>query len=616
MENKKIAAPLITSSTRPDKQSKNRGSSVLKIGSVIVLIIALAISALGNLYPNTNVITLTKFNEHIAVAELQHTLTASGYSVQSISQSGGADMVVQLNSPSLSAPAASLLRQTYPLGEVKVTKQATTPLWMQRLAIAPIDLGLDLGGGVLFVLQVDTQKALENRVGSVFEQVNSLRIEKRLRGVSVHKEQHGVIIRAQGAYKDNAAALSDELKTLFPDISANQETNSALYQQRLFYTNQQQQQFAKADMEQALSTLRQRIEELGITEAIVQRQGEFGIRIELPGVQDPSEAKRIIGATASLSFHGLSDIGGKRVVSEDGGAINIDIKVIFTGNDITGAQAGRDEMGQPMVQLQLSSFGGEKINRFSRTHIGEPMATLYSEYVTDARGDVQMQERVISVATINEALGTRFSITGLGSWQRAQDLALILRAGSLEAPIKIIKEQTITPTLGAQNITNGFQALLLGLSITLGFMLLWYRRLGVVANLALAINLVCLLGLMSLLPGVVLTLPGIAGLVLTIGMAVDTNVIIFERVKDEIRLGRTRLQALQRGYKQAMSSIIDANLTTFICALVLIGIGYGPVKGFAITLALGIMTSVFSGVIVSSYLSSWLFKATKEVGHA
>ncbi|WP_462158237.1 protein translocase subunit SecD [Pseudoalteromonas sp. GB56] len=616
MNNKINLTPLSASPTPKDKRARRSASSLIKLCSVIVLIFVLSISALGNLYPNTNVITLSLSDSQISVANVRHTLLASGYEVSQIVDTGAAEMKVQLERPALSAPAASLLRQNYPLAEVKVSKHATTPLWMQRLAIAPIDLGLDLGGGVLFVLQVDTQKAMEHRINAVYEQVNSLRIEKRLRGVTVHKEQGGVIVRAQKAFEDNATKLSNELATLFPQVSVVAESNSALYQQRFFYNTQQQTHFAKADMEQAISTLRQRIEELGITEALVQRQGEFGIRIELPGVQDPSEAKRIIGATARLSFHGLAEIGGKRVANEDGGVVNIDAKAIFTGNDITGAQAGRDEMGQPMVQLQLSQSGGEKINRFSRSHIGQPIATLYSEYVADATGAVQMREEVISVATINEALGTRFSITGLGNWQRAQDLALVLRAGSLEAPIKINKEQTITPTLGAQNITNGFQALLLGLGMTLGFMLLWYRRLGVVANIALAVNLICLVGLMSLLPGVVLTLPGIAGLVLTIGMAVDTNVIIFERVKDEIRLGRSRTHALQQGYQQAMSSIIDANLTTFICALVLIGIGYGPVKGFAITLALGIMTSVFSGVIVSSYLSSWFYKTNKEVRHA
>ena len=255
------------------------------------------------------------------------------------------------------------------------------------------------------------------------------------------------------------------------------------------------------------------------------------------------------------------------------------------------------------------------MSAFSKANIGKPMATLYSEYSQNAKGEVVKKSEVINVANIAQHLSSRFSITNMQSQQAAADLALLLRAGSLTAPVTIVHEQTIGPSLGQDNINNGLAALMLGMGLTLAFMALWYRRLGLIANVALVLNLTSLVGLMSLLPGVVLTLPGIAGLVLTIGMAVDTNVIIFERIKEERRKGRPPYQAIQEGYKQAANTILDANITTMITAIILYGIGYGPVKGFAITLALGLITSVFTGVYVSKYLSQSLYlKLGKKAG--
>ncbi|WP_105213617.1 protein translocase subunit SecD [Pseudoalteromonas sp. T1lg22] len=590
-----------------------RAKRGMGVFTTLALIVILALSALPNLYPNTKVIAVENPKGAQALVQIERLLDSQGFPVQGGHFDPQAQrLLLTLERPNNSAAAAGVLRQQLTDANVKVQTRATTPSWMQSLGLAPMKLGLDLGGGVLFVLQVDTDQAMAQRIKSIAADATTLRRTFGLRGVSIDTGDHALVLRSPLRSAAQGEQLQNQLQQLYPQLLVTREQKGDFVYNRLHYPAAQQQLFAREDMAQALATLRKRIEELGITEAVVQRQGEQGIRIELPGVQDPAEAKRIIGATAQLSFHGLQQQGGKRVLTQEGDRVAIDAKAIFTGNDITGAQAGRDEWGKPMVQLQLSSHGGDKINRFSRAHIGEPMATLYSEYVQGVDENVHKREEVISIATINEALGTRFSITGLDSWQRAQDLALVLRAGSLEAPIRIIKEQTMSPSLGEQNISNGLNALLLGFALTLGFMLFWYRRLGVVANLALMVNVVSLLGLMSLLPGVVLTLPGIAGLVLTIGMAVDTNVIIFERIKEELRLGRTRLQALQRGYQHAMSSIIDANLTTFISALVLVGVGYGPVKGFAITLALGIATSVFSGVLVSKYLSYLLFNWAKE----
>jgi preprotein translocase subunit SecD len=359
-------------------------------------------------------------------------------------------------------------------------------------------------------------------------------------------------------------------------------------------------------MLQALTTLRGRIAELGITEAVTQRQGQNRIRIELPGVKDPEQAKRIIGATASLDFYELANSDTARAKSytdENGQVVRVAPRPIFSGSNIENASAGRDEMGMALVNLSLDGLGGKKMSDFSKDNIGKPMVTIFSEYRKNSSDEMIKNSKVINIATIQSQLGNRFAITNLDSPQTAADLALLLRAGSLDAPITIVQQRTIQASLGKDNVNNGIMALAIGLGITLVFMGLWYRKLGLIANASLVLNLVCLLGLMALLPNVVLTLPGIAGLVLTVGMAVDTNVLIFERIKEERQRGLSNFMAIETGYKEAFTTILDANITTMITALILLSIGYGPVKGFAMTLSLGILTSMFSGVFVAHILT-------------
>jgi preprotein translocase subunit SecD len=375
---------------------------------------------------------------------------------------------------------------------------------------------------------------------------------------------------------------------------------------KLFFSEQQNSQFHQQIMAQAISTLRGRIEELGITEAVTQREGKNRIRVELPGVKDPELAKRIIGATASLDFYELAHngtVGAKSFKDQSGRRLRVAPKAIFSGSNIENADAGRDEMGMALVNLSLDSLGGKKMSAFSRDNIGNPMVTVFSEYHKNSVNELLKSSKVISVATIQSQLGNRFSITNMANPQAASDLALLLRAGSLDAPITIVQQRTIQASLGQENVNNGIMALVIGVAITLVFMGLWYRKLGMIANVSLVLNLVCLLGLMALLPNVVLTLPGIAGLVLTVGMAVDTNVLIFERIKEQRQLGRSNFLAIEAGYRQAFATVLDANITTMITALILLSIGYGPVKGFAMTLSLGILTSMFTGVFVSHVLT-------------
>lgn len=584
--------------------------------AMLVALILLTISALPNLYPAKSWLHVTpqqpSHSELLAIDTQKNVidfLNQHGFSVEQSMQASQSlsSLNVLLQEPTKSAAAQQALKNEFTQLNVKIVTHQTSPDWLQNLGLAPIKLGLDLNGGVLFVLDVDLVKAQQEQLNSAYEQTKTIIRDEKARGVRLQQNAQGFELHALPAAKDELLEVQAQVLTRFERLSATEHSQGKLTTVAFSFSEHGSSEFDKEVMSQTLTTLRGRIEELGITEAVTQRQGKQRIRIELPGVQDPSEAKRIIGATASLDFYQLKEYGGKTFTLQNGGTINLDPIAIFSGKHINNAHSGRDEWGKPLVQLSLDSQGGEAMSAFSKRNIGKPMATVYSEYYKNSQGNVVKKSEVINVANIAQHLSSQFSITNMQSPQAAQDLALLLRAGSLTAPVTIVQEQTIGPSLGADNINNGLAALMLGMGITLAFMALWYRRLGLVANIALLLNLTALVGLMSLLPGVVLTLPGIAGLVLTIGMAVDTNVIIFERIKEERRKGRAPYQAIEQGYQQAFSTIFDANITTMITAIILYGIGYGPIKGFAITLALGLITSVFTGVYVSKALSQTLY---------
>jgi preprotein translocase subunit SecD len=603
------------------KKDKKPSTAKFKLSyiAMLIVLVLLAISALPNLYPNKSWLHVSN-SPHSETQSLPSTKTLVTFlNNQGLEVEQGLDkqstINVLLNEPTKSAQAQAAIKAQYPNTQVKIVEHATSPTWLQNFGLSPIKLGLDLNGGVLFVLDVDLDKAVDEQLVSAYQQAKSIIIKQKAHGVKAQQTQHGFEINALPNATDKLTPVIEELQSRFANFAVVTSNNGSVKTAKFSYSEQGRSSFDKEVMGQTLTTLRSRIEELGITEAVTQQQGKHRIRIELPGVQDPTEAKRIIGATASLGFYQLKEIGGQTFNMQSGGKIKLDPVPIFTGDHINNANIGRDDWGKPLVQLSLDGQGGDAMSAFSKANIGKPMATVYSEYSQNAKGEVVKKSEVINVANIAQHLSSRFSITNMKSQQAAADLALLLRAGSLTAPVTIVHEQTIGPSLGSENISNGLAALMLGMGITLAFMALWYRRLGLIANVALILNLTSLVGLMSLLPGVVLTLPGIAGLVLTIGMAVDTNVIIFERIKEERRQGRAPYQAIQEGYKQAANTIFDANITTMITALILYGIGYGPVKGFAITLALGLLTSVFTGVYVSKILSQTLYlKMDKKVG--
>jgi preprotein translocase subunit SecD len=472
---------------------------------------------------------------------------------------------------------------------------AKAPTWISQLGATPIKLGLDLRGGSQLLIGVDLDFVLENQTKNLVDNLRTGLREAHLRGGSVSRVATGEvrIVLPEGAEQA-------------PWLSLVKESGGVRQGQWLLTRSDQQLTLKMSEAErtllannavtQNLSILKKRINELGIVEASVQRQGQDGIRIELPGVHNPRQAKEVIGATASLAFYQARPDSRFVMTDKEGRSVGLDRKPVLTGDHIVDARASMGEMGQPQVGIVLDALGGSKMSQFSRQHVGSPMATVFTEYKTASSGKLRAQSQVINVATIQTALGNQFRITGLGSMPEAQELAMLLRAGALTAPLKILEERSIGPTLGMQNIEAGFSALVFGMVGMMLFMLCWYRKFGWVAISALIANLLMQVGMLAVLPGAVLTLPGIAGLVLTVGMAVDTHVLIFERVKDRLREGASLAGAIDFGYRSAFSTIFDANITTLISAVVLYAIGSGPLQGFSITLILGLVSSMITGI--------------------
>ncbi len=587
---------------------------------IIFILLFMLISALPNLYSdkaNIHLINNNTQSEQLSAQAINTLLADHKLSVDKISTSTDSTIITLAKKSDLNVIEKLLKKEFSDDYFIANSIKNNAPDWLKSLKGKPIKLGLDLSGGVLFVLDVDTERALSDRLKSIVLDIRTLAMENRIRLKKISQlNNHAIEINFAFSNDSNMQKNKNELlrkiKKNYPKLTQKKQGDNQVI---LAYSSQEQINFRQQTMQQTLKTMRGRIEELGITEAVTQKQGKNNIRIELPGVHDPDEAKRIIGATASLDFYQLAEnskaAGILQMYDDSGRKLRMNSQVVFSGSHIKNAQSGQDQMGMPLVNLTLDSVGGKKMSLFSKKNIGKPMVTVFSEFYRNAQDEMVKKSKVINVATIQQHLGAQFSITNMSSSQEAQELALLLRAGSLTAPVTIVKQRSIEATLGIDNIDNGIKALTIGISFTLLFMAFWYRTLGLIANVALALNLVSLLGLMSLLPGAVLTLPGIAGLVLTVGMAVDTNVLIFERIKEELKRGRKVLSAIESGYKNAFSTILDANITTMITGIILYSIGYGPVKGFAIILCLGILTSMFTGVFVSKALTNLAIRENK-----
>lgn len=475
--------------------------------------------------------------------------------------------------------------------DVTVQYQSAAPTWFNRIGAEPVKLGLDLRGGVQLLLFVDLDAVYTSHTNAIVNELRRALREEKVRGVIVRKISPTTV-----AVRGNSTELPAFMDSYLMPYQGQWVAVHDNERLTLSLSEEEQLTLAQSAMAQNISILRKRIGELGIVEASVQRQGRDYIRIELPGVHDPKQAKSVIGATASLAFHEVSLSGPLTILNRDGAPVRLVRQPVLSGEYIVDARNSNDEMGRPQVDIRLDGAGGDKMSRFSRNHIGQPMATVYTEYKLNKTGKLVQYDRVINVATIQSTLGNSFRITGLDSASEAQDLALLLRSGALTAPIQIVEERAIGPTLGAENIKAGFSALILGMVGMAIFLILWYRRFGWVAIVALCANLIMQIGLLVLLPGAVLTLPGIAGLVLTVGMAVDTNVLIFERIRDRLREGASLATSIDFGYRSAFTTIFDANITTLISAVCLYGIGSGPLQGFATTLILGLLSSMVCGI--------------------
>jgi len=473
--------------------------------------------------------------------------------------------------------------------------------------------GLDLSGGVSFTMEVNMNEAVvKAQNGMISDFRTDLRGEK-IRYKSVKKI--GDAIEVQFRKPEDLDNAESFLKKRYRDFvftdNADTMTLSAVM------TELKLKEIRDYALQQNITIIRNRVNELGVAEPLVQRQGQKNIIIELPGVQDTAKAKEILNATATIEFrlvdqegdlsaalNGRVPASSQLLYERNGQPVLLKKRIMLTGDHIVDAGSSLDQMtSRPQVNITLDSPGGSKFSNATKSTIGKPMATVFIEYKATDRVDsegntiFEKKEEVISVATIQARLGKSFRITGAGTPAEAHNLALLLRAGALIAPIQIVEERTVGPSLGAENVQLGFQAIMGGFALVFVFMMIYYRAFGVIANLALGANLVLIVGVMSMIPGATLTLPGMAGIVLTVGMAVDANVLIFERIREEIRAGKTIQQSIHQGYDAAFSTIIDANITTLIAALILYAIGTGPIKGFAITLSIGIITSMFTAVV-------------------
>jgi preprotein translocase subunit SecD len=511
---------------------------------------------------------------------------------------------------------------------VALNLASTTPEWLSRWGAQPMKLGLDLSGGVHFLLEVDTAAALNKRMVSYTKHIKSSLRDDKIRGF-IRLDDTGFI---SGKFKTEELRqqASKKIRNEFSELVREDIDGKDGFQLRWTISEAKLKEIVDYAVGQNLTTLRNRVNELGVSEPLVQRQGRNRIVVELPGVQDTAEAKRILGKTASLEFRLEAKSGTSSGLKEQfsykdksRGKDWLERNVVITGERVANASAGFDsQSSQPEVNITLDSEGGSLMHRVTRNNVKRRLGVLFIERKSRTRYEMNEageevvikvpydDKYIISLATIQSALGVRFRITGLDNPSEAAELALLLRAGALAAPMDFVEERTVGPSLGAENIQLGMLSVQIGLALVAIFMIVYYRVFGVIAVFGLAVNLVLLIAAMSLLSAT-LTLPGIAGVVLTVGMAVDANVLIFSRIKEELKNSMTPQQAIKAGYDRAFVTIMDANITTLLVAIILYAVGSGPVKGFAVTLALGIITSMFTAIIGSRAIVNLMYGGRK-----
>ncbi|MFI8417646.1 protein translocase subunit SecD [Serratia sp. NPDC078593] len=592
---------------------------------IVVIIIGL-LYALPNLYGEDPAVQITGARgvaaSEATLDQVRTVLEKDKIASKSIALEEGA-ILARFSDPDVQLRAREALMAA--LGDkyvVALNLAPATPLWLSMLGAEPMKLGLDLRGGVHFLMEVDMDTALSKLQEQTMDTLRSELREKGIPYATIRKlDNNGVEVR----FRDNTAR-DQAIGYLSPRQRDWVLSSNGSNTMKVSLTDARLSEAREYAVQQNITILRNRVNQLGVAEPLVQRQGSDRIVVELPGIQDTARAKEILGATATLEFRLVNTnadttaaangrVPGDSEVkyTREGQPIVLYKRVILTGDHITDSTSTMDEYNQPQVNISLDSAGGNAMSNFTKDNIGKPMATLFVEYKDSGKKDANgravlvKQEEVINVANIQSRLGNSFRITGIGNPNEARQLSLLLRAGALIAPIQIVEERTIGPTLGMQNITQGLEACLWGLVASIVFMVVWYRKFGVIATSALVANLVLIVGVMSLLPGATLTMPGIAGIVLTLAVAVDANVLINERIKEELKNGRSVQQAIHEGYKGAFSSIIDANITTLITAIILYAVGTGSIKGFAITTAIGVATSMFTAIVGTRAIVNLLY---------
>lgn len=607
---------------------------------ILIVLVLSTLYALPNIYPQDPSVQVTanrgaKIDQALR-ARVADTLGKAGISPKAIEvDDSKGNLLVRLGNPDQQVKAADSLRD--PLGNdyvVALNLASTVPDWLEKIGAKPMLLGLDLQGGVHFLMQVDQKAALDKRLEATAEDLRVVLRDGHIRYESVERRANNTIVATLTSAAD-ATKARELIATSQPNLLAEVQGNTVSTQ----VPEAELQRMAVEAIEQNVGTLRNRINALGVAEPIIQRQGSDRIVVQLPGVQDTAQAKRILGATATLEYRAVVEGNAYDAISSgvvppearvyyrkelgpDGKPMPILLnkRVIASGDQLVGATSGMDpQTGSPSVSVRLNAVGGQRMFDFTSENVGKPMAVVYIERVPEVRvvdgkevRSTKINEEVISVANINGVFGKDFQTTGLDSSKEAADLSLLLRSGSLAAPMDFVDERTVGPSLGRENVERGLTAVTYSFAFALIFFLFYYRMFGVITCMALLLNMLMLVAVMSLF-NATLTLPGLAGIALTVGMSVDANVLINERIREELRAGVPPQAAIATGYEKASGTIADANMTAILAGIALFAFGSGPVKGFAVSMLVGILTSLYTAVGVSRALATLIYGGRRKL---
>ena len=601
---------------------------------ILVIVSMGALYALPNIYGQSPVVQI-KAKDEVALTqssiEKVESLLVDGNIVHDQVVIDGDTLVVKFSDLDSQREAQDLLKKQLSGFDTAMNLKPNVPEWLENLGGSAMNLGLDLRGGVHFLLEVDMAEATSNKKKQLRSDVTASLIKQKIPKKKIIWNDNDLVVEFRNQ-ADLTAAI-DLIEDDFTELTLSEEVRGDVFEMKGLLSDLSIKKIKDNAIEQNLTTLRSRINEVGVAEPIIQQQGTERIVVQLPGVQDTTIAKAILAATATLEYRatesfdaaaaqayqtGRAPPGSTLYFESNGQPIYLKNRVIATGNQLIGAQATLDQQtGQHAVSVQLNSLGAARMLEFTKNNVNNFMGVVFKERIPEGKneaGEMQYrnQEEVISNASINGIFSNRFQTTGGFTQKEAGELAMLLRAGALAAPVQIVEERTIGPSLGKDNIDAGFLSVQIGLVLVLVFMLIYYRMFGLIANIALTINVVLMVACLSLF-GATLTLPGIAGIVLTVGMAVDANVLIFERIKEELRDGNTVQGSIKSGYEKAFSTIADANVTTLIAAVVLFAFGTGAIKGFAVTLSVGIMTSMFTAIVLSRAIVNLIYGRKKRL---